>query len=441
MGLNADLVNGLFELFGGLLLALNCFRLYRDKRLAGVSIIPTTFYALWGYWNLFYYPSLHQWMSFVGGLGVVITAHSHTIRTLDDALKCAKVDLKVWSVVRHVINKWDQGAKLERDGEDRMAAMELWQVKIWLERKRPDAQAVESILEEIRKGGVKLPIYRRPKLSGRRERKALELSIVDPHLGLHCFKPQSDATWSLDECEQMFMATAERLLNDACRYGPFEQILCPIGNDYLHVDSIWHETTGGTPQPEAESLHETFVRGEKLMLWFVERLRKIAPVRVLTIPGNHDRFVSFTLARLVHAYYMGAKAKDVSVDASASPYKFWQFGVNLLGFEHGHSVKPIRLAALMANETRLSGWSEARYCEWHCGDQHRKGSGKPIMFEEQGVSVEYLPGLTPPNEWHRLKSFNWQKRGAMAFVYDHDRGPIARLQINFDNYTGRHMGD
>ena len=107
----------------------------------------------------------------------------------------------------------------------------------------------------------------------------------------------------------------------------------------------------------------------------------------------------------------------------------------------GHSIKPIRLAALMANETRLDGWAEARYCEWHCGDQHRKGTMKPNVFEEQGVSVEFLPGLTPPNEWHRIKSFNWQKRGAMAFVYDHDEGPIARLQVNIDNYTGYFMGE
>jgi hypothetical protein len=36
------------------------------------------------------------------------------------------------------------------------------------------------------------------------------------------------------------------------------------------------------------------------------------------------------------------------------------------------------------------------------------------MMEEQGGSVEYLPGLTPPNEWHRIKSFNWQKRAGMG---------------------------
>jgi hypothetical protein len=282
-------------------------------------------------------------------------------------------------------------------------------------------------------------VVKRPKLA-KAAKRALEVSIVDPHLGLHCFRPQSDQTWSLEECEDAFMQTADRLLDDAERYGPFTEVVAPIGNDFMHVDTVFHETTGGTPQPEAVSIHETYLRAKKLLLWYIERLRQVAPVKLISIPGNHDRWSAFTLAQLAQAFYEGAKAGDVKVEASPDPYKFWQFGVNLIGFEHGHSVKPIRLAALMANETRLTGWREARYCEWHLGDQHRKGSGKPSMHEEQGVSVEYLPGLTPPNEWHRLKSFNWQKRGAMAFVYDHDRGPIARLQVNFDNYTGRHMG-
>lgn len=52
----ADLVNGGFELLGGLILLINIFRLRRDKRVAGISIIPICFFTLWGFWNLYYYP-------------------------------------------------------------------------------------------------------------------------------------------------------------------------------------------------------------------------------------------------------------------------------------------------------------------------------------------------------------------------------------------------
>jgi hypothetical protein len=372
------------------------------------------------------------------------------IRTLKQAAEIAEIDTKEWEIDRWTCSQWTTPLKVEQ-GQDNggrwKAAIPIitqqFMVKVWLKRKAPSLKALESLVEEIRNSKLQLPSYTKPRSRKGGHHRALEISIMDPHLGMLCHQPQADQPWSLDTCEQAFQATLEKLLEAAEVYGPFDEIVTAIGNDYLHTDNLQHSTTGGTLQPEMVSMHETYLRGKKLLLWKLERLRSLAPgkLTVLHVPGNHDRFSSYTLAHLAHAFYEGAKVKNVFVDASASPYKFWKFGVNLIGFEHGHSIKPIRLAAVMANETRLNGWREARYCEWHVGDQHRKGSGKPSMHEEQGVSVEYLPALTPPNEWHRLKSFNWQKRGAMAFVYDHDRGPISRLQVNFDSYTGRHLGE
>lgn len=221
--------------------------------------------------------------------------------------------------------------------------------------------------------------------------------------------------------------------------GPFERIIWPFGHDYLHTDIVHNTTTAGTLQPEAEAWHHVYLEGEKLAIAMAERMRKVAPLEIYAVPGNHDRQSSFTLGRLLAARYYNAK--DVTVHCTGDPFSFHSFGVCLTGFEHGHSIRQtVRLAALMANETRLKGWQQARYCEWHLGDQHRKGSSKPQMFEEQGVSVEFLPGLTPINEWHRLKGFNWQKRAGAAFVWDHDAGLTDRYFVNIDNYTEQIMG-
>lgn len=66
--MSADLVNGLFELTGGVFLCFNLRRLWQDKEVKGVSIPVTVFFLTWGVWNLFYYPYLDQWLSFFGGL-------------------------------------------------------------------------------------------------------------------------------------------------------------------------------------------------------------------------------------------------------------------------------------------------------------------------------------------------------------------------------------
>ena len=67
-----DAVNGVYELGGSLLLWLSVRKLYREKLVRGVHVIPTTFFWSWGVWNLYYYPHLGQWLSFIGGLSMVV---------------------------------------------------------------------------------------------------------------------------------------------------------------------------------------------------------------------------------------------------------------------------------------------------------------------------------------------------------------------------------
>jgi hypothetical protein len=67
-----DVVNGAFELLGGFMIAKNCWNLHRDKELKGVSLLPMTFFNLWGFWNLYFYPHYGAWWSFAGALGIVI---------------------------------------------------------------------------------------------------------------------------------------------------------------------------------------------------------------------------------------------------------------------------------------------------------------------------------------------------------------------------------
>lgn len=69
--MNFDIVNGCFELMGGFLYILNIKAILKDKVVHGVSLLPAFFFSSWGIWNLFYYPSLEQWYSFIGGVFLV----------------------------------------------------------------------------------------------------------------------------------------------------------------------------------------------------------------------------------------------------------------------------------------------------------------------------------------------------------------------------------
>lgn len=66
-----DFINGLIEFTGSLFLFWNCYSVWKDKDVKGVSVLSTAFFAIWGGWNIYFYPSLHQWYSFTGGLFIV----------------------------------------------------------------------------------------------------------------------------------------------------------------------------------------------------------------------------------------------------------------------------------------------------------------------------------------------------------------------------------
>lgn len=67
-----DLVNGIYEFMGAPFIFMSILKLFKDKKVRGVSWIHVLFFSSWGYWNLYYYPHLNQWCSFAGGVCLVI---------------------------------------------------------------------------------------------------------------------------------------------------------------------------------------------------------------------------------------------------------------------------------------------------------------------------------------------------------------------------------
>lgn len=69
--LTADVINGLYEFGGALVLSLHVKALLKEKQWRGVSWVPFAFFTSWGVWNLFFYPMVGCWWSFAGGVALV----------------------------------------------------------------------------------------------------------------------------------------------------------------------------------------------------------------------------------------------------------------------------------------------------------------------------------------------------------------------------------
>ncbi len=67
-----DQINAAFEFIGSIFICLSIRRLYLDKSVRGVSMVPVTFFSFWAFWNLYFYPANELWWSFSAGLVMVV---------------------------------------------------------------------------------------------------------------------------------------------------------------------------------------------------------------------------------------------------------------------------------------------------------------------------------------------------------------------------------
>jgi len=61
-----DIINSTFFMCASFFLFLNIVRLYKDKKVHGVSLISLTFFSIWGFWQIYYFWNIAQLWSFVG---------------------------------------------------------------------------------------------------------------------------------------------------------------------------------------------------------------------------------------------------------------------------------------------------------------------------------------------------------------------------------------
>lgn len=373
--------------------------------------------------------ALKQGVSFeCNGAQGVASSLSTRITSLDQLLSAAKVDLGIWEVDRHVINKWEVAMKEENAKGKVSAVVEpLWQIKIWLKRRSPAeiglSAALTEQIAEAKKTPLRLPPVRYASSKGD---CLAELDIFDLHYGKLCWAAECGEDMDVKIAERDFREAVARLRDAAKPYG-ITKFLFPIGNDYLNVDNEARTTFAGTPQDEDGRWQRTFVNGRKLLAWAIRYLREVAPVDVLVVRGNHDWQRTFYLGDSLECLF--SETKEVSIDNTPTGRKYYTFGNVLLGFTHSDKELVKDLPLTMAVEVPEK-WAAAKYREFHCGHLHHKRvrDFQPVL-EHKSITVRHLSSLTAADAWHAGKGYRSQ-RAAQCFIWHKNRGCLAELAFN-----------
>jgi len=348
------------------------------------------------------------------------------IRTLDDLLAAAQVDTSRWEVATWKANSWEAAGK---DADGRLVVETLYQVTAHLQpRTLTDEGRMEAVAAAVIDAMHSAPP--RP-ISGPRGHRVsqppqtgllLEVSAPDLHIGkLAWAEATGEVDWNLDEAERAYRRALGSLLRKASPFGP-ERALLVIGNDLLHVDGPGNTTTRGTPQDVAGMWQQAFRRALDLMQLTIESVAAIAPVDVLTVPGNHAAVLEHVLGEALNVLYRDDPR--VTVDATAAPRKYRVWGNVLLGFAHGHGEALDDLPAIMAAEAP-EAWGRTSVREWHTGHLHQRRSRRRVfdvdeLREHRGVAVRILPALCPPDAWHAGKGLVRNLRAAEAYIWSRD---------------------
>lgn len=367
------------------------------------------------------------------------------IKTLDQLMKAADVDLDIWKVSRHTVNKWDV-TSFKGDPENGIT-VQNFQVKANLERVEQLFKykyAAELFLEMIK--GYKPPqLNIIPKVCDKipptykfleEENNLLEICIFDLHIGKLAWHGETGEDYDVKIASKRFMDALQLLLYRASCF-TYNKIIFPVGNDFFNSDTMDNTTTKGTPQDEDLRWQKTFKVGTRLLVDGINLLKQAGlPIEVVVIPGNHDFERSYYMGSYLEAWFNGDS--QVTIDNDASPRKYKKFGEVLLGYTHGGEEKEASLPLIMASDIKSKPlWSITKFHEWHLGHIHRKKNmkytvldkGNPLV-EDLGVTIRYLSSLTGTEEWHHKKGFIGAIKAADAFIWNDKNGLIAHLNSN-----------
>ena len=357
------------------------------------------------------------------------------IKTLEELLKEANINLDFWKVKDYIINKWDVTSTKTKEP----ITIQNFQVKARFEEivQNVGYKHGADIFIDMVKNYVPPKLNITPRETNYIDNNLLEISIFDLHLGKLAWAGETGENYDTKIARERFIYSINDLLKKASGFN-YSRILFPVGNDFFNSDTIFNTTTKGTQQDEDLRWQKTYDLGVLLMVDAVNLLKQTGvPIEVLVIQGNHDFERSYYMGKYLEAWFHNDSM--VNVNNGASPRKYVKFGKVLLGFTHGSEEKESSLPMLMANDIESKPlWSDTTFHEWHLGHQHRKKNVRYIVLDKErmlnedlGVTIRYLSSLTGTEEWHHKKGFVGQIKAADGFIWNDTHGFCAHLNSNY----------
>lgn len=368
------------------------------------------------------------------------------ITSLQELLAYCKVDLDKWEVKAHTIRTWTTSMK-KKSYIDSATALPPKQGAGFVGKPLPMQETdqllnigfkVELIANRKFLDNLKQtllsniqPLPKKAAIRKNNGRYVAEFMITDHHLGKAGFDPSTlKFNWSIEQAIQEYYNVIDFGI-DRLDTANLTEILLIAGNDYLHIDSNLGTTSSGTKVADSQFFLTLFRYGKETLINSILKLREIAPVRVIFIPGNHDEVGTVTMSEVITEAFRNDPS--VTVQCNGSGRDYYRFGVNFLAWQHGKGNNPQKAANMMIAE-RPQEFATAKFRFCHVGHTHMSKKTEVKTFntlsEDHGVVYEICPSVTSTDFWHFENIFIGPLRRSKIFVYDIDHGLTAEHYYN-----------
>jgi hypothetical protein len=244
--------------------------------------------------------------------------------------------------------------------------------------------------------------------------------IGDAHIGMLSWGEESGKDWDLKIAESVFGKVFDRLVDNAPQS---ERARIIDVGDFLHSDNMAGVTTGHGNVLDMDSRYGKVLRcGVRIMRRMIARaLEKHKYVDVDIVKGNHNDIGALWMATLLANTY--ENEPRVWIEQSPRMFHYYQFGKNLLGSTHGHTVKAAKLPLIMATDVPKM-WGDTIYRDWHTGHIHHD-----TVKDETGCRV--LSHRTLAGEEAYADAAGYRSgQSSQFFVYHKEYGPIWTRKVD-----------
>jgi len=337
--------------------------------------------------------------------------------TVDELRQMAGLDKRLWVAQFHKQNTWQGYYKLATE-EGGHQKVNLFQSKATF--KRIVDEEVEEAIWKFAQDAVK-PMAKgriKPTKQGEGEPFMVSWGLWDTHIGSYAWQDEVGKDFNLEIAENRVMNSIDDMVRELSGHN-IKRILMPIGNDYLHFDSVKMTTTYGDHFLDTDTRYaKVFLTGLKCLAYMVERALEICDdVELIYVPGNHDYTSSFALCACLAQRFLNDDR--VSADLGANPRKYRQHGGVLIGYEHGQKLRKDRIPIVFAQEMKKA-WAESTYVEMQVGHTHQRAGIKyAATTPHNGVLVRTNPALCNTDAWHHAQGFIGESMPSVeAYRYD-----------------------